>query len=99
VSWGGEDQSKTVTIEAIGDASVKLLGAEVTKKIAKLQTKALEETKKYEIAVSYTPEKPGRQKDFLVLRTDDEFEDEIRIPITMFTAKQELTTEKPKESE
>ena len=88
---GGDDQTKTITIESVGNATVKLLGAETTKSIVKLETRTLEEGKSYEVVVSYTPDKPGRQKDYLVVRTDDEFEKEVRIPITIFTAKQELT--------
>lgn len=91
---GGEEQSAKVTIETLGDARVKLLGTETTKGIVSVNTRTLEEEASYEITVSYTPDKPGRQKDYLVVSTDDEFEPEVRIPITIFTAKQEITASK-----
>jgi hypothetical protein len=87
---GGERQSRTVTLETIGDAEVHILNHEVSKGNVDAELVTLEPGKRYEVEVSYQPDEPGRMKDYLVLETDDEFEKEISIPITVFTAKQDV---------
>lgn len=84
---GGEGQTKTVSLTSVGDATFALLNVRTTKDIAQIETRTIEEGKNYEIDVSFTPGEAGRQKDYLVIQTDDEFEGEVRIPITIFTAK------------
>jgi len=88
---GGPDQSKMVSITAVGDATVKLLSAETVKGTVKATTRTLEEGKSYEIDLTCPIGEPGRMKDYLLIKIDDEFEQEVRIPITVFTAKKKAS--------
>jgi hypothetical protein len=76
--------TRKVSVTSVGDARIHVLGAESTKGIVKVETKTVEDGKNYEIQVSYTPTAAGRNRDFLVIKTDDEWESEVRIPVTIF---------------
>jgi hypothetical protein len=81
---GTGEQVRKVSVTALEGASVHLLGVETTKGIVEVETRTLEDGKNYEVEVTYDPKESGRNRDYLVLRTDDEYESEVRIPINIF---------------
>lgn len=87
--------TKTVSVTALGDATVRVLGAECTKGLVNVETKTIEEGRKYEILVSHEAASAGRQRDFIVIKTDDEYESEVRISVNIVLTEERAVSKTP----